>query len=116
VRLPATHHTIGTGDAQTLSRDQLVLLIAIPVAACTAATPEPVEPTLPLEDYRLSTTGLTVTVVARCGTLTVPENRADPDGRRIDLNVAFVPAVDRARSPIRSSSSAGSELSKGETG
>ncbi|MFG2995019.1 alpha/beta fold hydrolase [Streptomyces sp. NPDC048340] len=30
---------------------------------------------------------------ARCGTLTVPENRAEPDGRTIKLGVAVVPAV-----------------------
>ncbi|MFD0265154.1 alpha/beta fold hydrolase [Streptomyces sp. NPDC127106] len=30
---------------------------------------------------------------ARCGTLTVPENRADPDGRTIELGVAIVPAA-----------------------
>ena len=29
---------------------------------------------------------------ARCGTLSVPENPAEPEGRRIDLNVAVVPA------------------------
>ncbi|MFG2715070.1 alpha/beta fold hydrolase [Streptomyces goshikiensis] len=30
---------------------------------------------------------------ARCGTLTVPENRAKPEGRKITLGVAIVPAV-----------------------
>ncbi|MBB5120211.1 transporter [Streptomyces eurocidicus] len=30
---------------------------------------------------------------ARCGTLTVPENRAEPDGRQIALGVAVVPAA-----------------------
>ncbi|UQI49333.1 alpha/beta hydrolase [Streptomyces sp. HU2014] len=30
---------------------------------------------------------------ARCGTLTVPENRAKPDGRKITLGVAIVPAA-----------------------
>lgn len=30
---------------------------------------------------------------ARCGTLTVPENRAEPNGRTIDLGVAIVPAA-----------------------
>ena len=39
-------------------------------------------------------------VSAQCGTLTVPENRAEPAGRQIDLAVAVVPAVDRsARKP-----------------
>ncbi|MEU6215241.1 alpha/beta hydrolase [Streptomyces sp. NPDC047023] len=30
---------------------------------------------------------------ARCGTLTVPENRAEPNGRKIRLGVAIVPAL-----------------------
>ncbi|MCX4641288.1 MULTISPECIES: alpha/beta fold hydrolase [unclassified Streptomyces] len=30
---------------------------------------------------------------ARCGTLTVPENRAKPNGRKIELGVAIVPAL-----------------------
>jgi pimeloyl-ACP methyl ester carboxylesterase len=33
-------------------------------------------------------------VEAQCGTLSVPENRAKPDGRRIDLAIAWVPASD----------------------
>ncbi|MGW5032903.1 alpha/beta fold hydrolase [Streptomyces nigra] len=38
---------------------------------------------------------------ARCGTLTVPENRSRPGGRRITLGVAIVPAVERrASDPI----------------
>src|SRR5207253_2264551 len=36
-------------------------------------------------------------VSAQCGTLTVPENRAEPAGRQIDLAVAVVPATDRTR-------------------
>ncbi|MFE0044386.1 alpha/beta fold hydrolase [Streptomyces albireticuli] len=36
---------------------------------------------------------------ARCGTLTVPENRARPHGRRITLGVAVVPAVAAAPKP-----------------
>jgi pimeloyl-ACP methyl ester carboxylesterase len=36
---------------------------------------------------------------ARCGTFTVPENRAWPNGRMIDLNVVLVPAVHRPASP-----------------
>lgn len=30
---------------------------------------------------------------ARCGTLSVPEDRARPSGRHIDLRVAVIPAV-----------------------
>src|SRR5690349_8741549 len=34
-----------------------------------------------------------VVMKARCGTLTVPENRADPTGRKIGLFVAMFPAL-----------------------
>lgn len=34
-------------------------------------------------------------VDARCGTLTVPEDRSNPDGRKIELNVAVIPAIKR---------------------
>lgn len=34
-------------------------------------------------------------VDARCGTLTVPEDRANPNGRKIELNVAVIPAIKR---------------------
>ena len=78
---------------------RLCLWVALLVVGCATATPEPLEPALPLEACRLSTPGLTVSVPARCGVLTVPENRDDPDGRRIDLNVAVVPAVDRVPQP-----------------
>ncbi|MCL4272637.1 MAG: alpha/beta hydrolase [Anaerolineales bacterium] len=36
---------------------------------------------------------------ARCGTLTVPEDRANPDGRQIDLHVAVIPAIKRNSEP-----------------
>lgn len=42
--------------------------------------------------------GLTLTQ-ARCGRLTVPENPADPHGRRIELRVAVVPAVSTRKRP-----------------
>ncbi|MFJ7262942.1 alpha/beta fold hydrolase [Streptomyces globosus] len=36
---------------------------------------------------------------ARCGTLTVPENRAKPDGKKIELGVAIVPALSEKPKP-----------------
>lgn len=36
---------------------------------------------------------------ARCGTLTVPENRAEPGGRKISLGVAVVPAASKRPKP-----------------
>ena len=38
-------------------------------------------------------------VDARCGTLTVPEDRANPAGRQIALNVAVIPAIKRSPEP-----------------
>lgn len=45
-----------------------------------------------LEDCVLTTPGTPLSAQARCGTLSVPENPADPDGRHIDLNYAVAPA------------------------
>ena len=42
--------------------------------------------------------GLTLTQ-ARCGQLAVPENPADPHGRRIELRIAVVPAVSTRKRP-----------------
>ena len=53
--------------------------------------------TLALEPCTLAAAGSTVTVAAFCGTLSVPENRAAPEGRRIELAVALVPS--RAKQP-----------------
>jgi pimeloyl-ACP methyl ester carboxylesterase len=38
-------------------------------------------------------------VDARCGTLTVPEDRANPSGRQIDLSIAVIPAIKRNPEP-----------------
>lgn len=38
-------------------------------------------------------------VDARCGTLTVPEDPANPQGRQIELNIAVIPAVSRDPAP-----------------
>ena len=53
---------------------------------------------LPLEDCTISLqTGYQVD--ARCGKLTVPEDRSHPDGRKVELNVAVVPAIKRNPEP-----------------
>lgn len=36
---------------------------------------------------------------ARCGTLTVPEDRANPTGRQIELHIAVIPAIKRNPEP-----------------
>lgn len=56
------------------------------------------EKSITLEDCALaSPTGDQVD--ARCGTLTVPEDRANPQGRQIDIHVAVIPAVQREPEP-----------------
>lgn len=50
----------------------------------------------------LSPQGLALTVDAQCTTVSVPENRAEPEGRRIELALAWVPAIgnDAAEDPV----------------
>jgi pimeloyl-ACP methyl ester carboxylesterase len=47
---------------------------------------------LQFEPCTLSATGLPATIAAQCGTLSVPEDRANPSGRTIALAIAFVPS------------------------
>ena len=77
----------------------ILLLAATLATACGAAAPTPASPPFALTDCQLNTPGVDVTVNARCGSFTVPENPADPGGRQIKLNVAVVPAVWRAPQP-----------------
>ena len=56
------------------------------------------ESSLTLEDCAL-TSPSGGQVDARCGTLTVPEDRANPDGRKIELNIAVIPAIKRNPEP-----------------
>lgn len=66
---------------------------AAPSAAAPAAQ-------LPLHECRLEHPLRLASVAARCGVLTVPEDRTQPGGATIDLSVAVVPAVNpRAAAP-----------------
>lgn len=56
-------------------------------------------PALGLEPCDLTLPGTPLTAKAECGTLEVPEDPARPDGRRIGLNVARVPASGRSAAP-----------------
>jgi pimeloyl-ACP methyl ester carboxylesterase len=55
--------------------------------------------TVQLEPCTLSAPGLPENVAAQCGTLSVPEDRARPTGRRIDLAIALVPSAARRPQP-----------------
>ena len=72
-------------------RRQVHWLIAL--AFCSAIDAASPAATLPLEDCRLESTALGGSAAARCGWLEVPENRADPHGRKLRLHVAVVPAL-----------------------
>lgn len=54
---------------------------------------------LVMEPCELTLPGTPITGPAECGTLQVPENPAEPDGRQISLNIARVPASGRSAAP-----------------
>lgn len=84
-----------------LSGAALVVLAALLLSACgpAPAVPEAAS-ALALAPCRLSEPGLTAsTIAAECGTLAVPENRAAPGGRTIDLRVVVLPAISRGAAP-----------------
>ena len=64
------------------------------LVAC-AATPAPQGPHVELTACRLKNSG----VPARCGVLKVPEDRAHPEKRQIELRIAVVPALAREPAP-----------------
>jgi pimeloyl-ACP methyl ester carboxylesterase len=70
----------------------LLAVLSALSAGCGADTPAP-RATIELEDCRLRGTAGLSSIAAQCGTLSVPENPAAPDGRRIDLHVARVRAL-----------------------
>jgi pimeloyl-ACP methyl ester carboxylesterase len=72
-----------------------LLLAALPVAAGPPAART--LGAMSFEPCTLSAAGQPATVAAFCGTLAVPEDRARPAGRRIELAVAFVPG--RSKQP-----------------
>jgi pimeloyl-ACP methyl ester carboxylesterase len=77
---------------------QLLFLAAMAVSlllllGCTRGL-ETAVPTIPLDSCRL-----VGDVAAQCGTLAVPENRAAPDGRMIDIHFAVIPAASSISEP-----------------
>lgn len=55
----------------------------------------PGKPSIELQDCRLSSQQSPTTVAARCGTFEVPEDYAHPEGKRLKLAIAVLPALDR---------------------
>ncbi len=65
-----------------------------------SGTPAPDETQMvALEECQLSATGVSTRLAAKCGKITVLENRSQPGGRKIDLNIAIIPAVSRSPAP-----------------
>lgn len=64
------------------------------LSACVQSAAAP-QRSISLAPCRLKGSGLP----AQCGTLRVPEDRAHPEGRKIDLRIAVVPALARAPAP-----------------
>jgi len=83
------------------------VVFACTLAACGAGTaPTTVAPArrhLHPAPVRVHPTGIPELKTARCGRLTVPEDRHRPNGRKITLAVAIVPANRRVGRATRSS-------------
>lgn len=77
----------------------LLLLFSLFLSACTPKNlgTAPVNP-MTLEDCSL-TSPRGQQVDARCGSLSLPEDPANPRGRQIALNVAVIPAIKRTPAP-----------------
>jgi pimeloyl-ACP methyl ester carboxylesterase len=75
------------------------LLVLIFLVSCSPRNLSAIPDTsLKLEDCALtSSTGNQID--ARCGSLTVPEDRSNPAGRKIELHVAVIPAIKRNPAP-----------------
>jgi pimeloyl-ACP methyl ester carboxylesterase len=74
---------------------RLIVLIAAGLAAASPAFCDE----LVLSRCRLEHPNHLLSIEAECGTLSVAENPAAPQGRRIALNVARVPAINRRKQP-----------------
>lgn len=76
----------------------ILLVLTFLVSCSSPTTPTSSPDLLHLEDCVL-TTGYGVQFDARCGTLSVPEDRAHPEGRKIEVAVAVIPAVNDVPEP-----------------
>jgi pimeloyl-ACP methyl ester carboxylesterase len=76
----------------------LLILQTVLLASCTStkATPTPKSSGIALVDCVLMTPGVDTQVDAKCGSLAVSEDPANPKSRQINLNVAVVEAVQRS--------------------
>ncbi len=77
----------------------IFLIFILFLASCSprSLTAAP-EPSITLEDCAL-TSPAGVQMDARCGVLSVPEDRTNPNGRQIELHIAVIPAIKRNPEP-----------------
>jgi len=87
-----------TDMSSSVTRGAGLLAAATLVAVLSASSSAATSGELPLEPCRLEHPQGLGSVAARCGRLEVPENPAEPGGRKIELAVAVIPAIStRAR-------------------
>ncbi|MGB8647041.1 MAG: alpha/beta hydrolase [Anaerolineae bacterium] len=87
---------------QTWVRGLLLLLFVITAAGCQQVlqpAPARAPSTVQLTPCQLASSDASVHLAARCGKMTVYENRAAQSGRQIDLNLAVIPAISRNPAP-----------------
>lgn len=84
----------------------VVAYAAVGLAACEAPPPKDTAGsgqrtwgTLAFKPCSLTSAFATSSIEAQCTTLRVPEDRARPQGRRIGLNIAWLPATDEGATP-----------------
>jgi len=73
----------------------MLALLTLPIAAWALPDSNQIE----FSNCVLALPGTNFTASARCGSLDVPENPADPEGRQITLNIAMAPATGSATKP-----------------
>jgi pimeloyl-ACP methyl ester carboxylesterase len=87
---------------QSMKKIQIAFLLGslllLPACNPGAATAPP-EERIPLHDCQLSAPGSVGSLAAKCGELSVYEDRTSGSGRRITLNIAVIPAVSRNPAP-----------------
>jgi pimeloyl-ACP methyl ester carboxylesterase len=75
----------------------LALLLGLALEACTP--PPTARPKLELQPCKLEIKGAGASMDASCGKWAVLEDRSSPAGRKIDLNIAVIPAINRSPNP-----------------
>jgi pimeloyl-ACP methyl ester carboxylesterase len=73
----------------------VLVMMALPIT--TLALPDSNQ--IEFSNCMLALPGTSLTASARCGSLEVPENPAEPDGRKISLNIAMAPATGKSTEP-----------------